>query len=64
MLSLLITVVVVLLIVGVALWLLDFINMDGTIKRLIHGLVILVAVLWILFALLAAFGHPVHLATP
>ncbi len=64
MFSLLISIVIALVLAGIALWLLDFITMDATLRRLIHGLVIIVAVLYCLFVLGTAIGHPVHLVTP
>jgi hypothetical protein len=47
----LIGLLVVLLIVGVALYLISLVPMDATIKRIIQVLVILFVVLWLLGAL-------------
>ncbi len=49
--SVLITIVVVLILVGLALWAIDSIPMDATIKRIIHVLVIIGAILYVLSAL-------------
>lgn len=46
----LIGLVVVLLVVGVALYLVSLIPMDATIKRVIQVIVILVIILWVLSA--------------
>ena len=48
----LITIIITLILVGVALYLIDLIPMDGTIKKIIYVLVMVVVVLW----LLQAFG--------
>jgi cytochrome b subunit of formate dehydrogenase len=58
MLNLLITIVVTLLIVGVFLWAIDampWINAD--IKRLIHILIVVVAVLWVIHLLFPRIAH-------
>ena len=52
----LLNVIVVLLVVGVLLWLVNsFIPMDGKIKSLLNGVVVIFVVLWLLqtFGLLA-----------
>ncbi len=49
--SVLITIVVVLILVGLALWAIDSLPLDPTIKRIIHVLVIIGAVLYVLSAL-------------
>ncbi len=49
----LINLVVVLVVIGVILWLINnYIPMDGTIKKILNAVVIIVVVLW----LLTAFG--------
>jgi hypothetical protein len=49
----LIQIVVTLIVVGVLLWLINrFIPMQGTIKSILNGVVVIVVVLW----LLSAFG--------
>lgn len=47
----LIGIVVVLILIGVALYLVSLIPMDGTIKRIIQVVVIVVIILWLLQAL-------------
>lgn len=49
--SVLITVIVVLVVAGVAVWLLSFLPMDAQIARLVRGVVIIVAVLYVLTTL-------------
>ena len=45
----LLSIVIVLIVVGVLLWLMEaYIPMDGTIKRIIQALVIIVVVFWLL----------------
>jgi len=56
----LIGLVVVLLIVGVALYLVSLIPMDATIRRVIQVVVLLVVILW----LLSAFGLLPHGSIP
>lgn len=43
-----ISIIVLLVIVGFGLWLLEQVPMDGTVKRIIIGLAILLVVLWVL----------------
>jgi hypothetical protein len=46
----LINVVVVLIVVGVLLWLVNtYIPMDGKIKSILNGVVVIAVVLWLLF---------------
>ena len=54
----LISILVVLIVVGIILWLISMIPMDGTIKTIIRVLVIIVVVLWLLqaFGLLSGLG--------
>lgn len=56
----LIQVVMVLIVVGVLLWLVNrFIPMQGTIKSILNGVVVIAVVLWILnvFGLFNSFSH-------
>ena len=47
----LISVVITLVIVGVALWLINtYIPMDGKIKKILNIVVVIVVVLWLLYA--------------
>ena len=49
----LITLIVTLLVVGVILWLINnYIPMDGTIKKILNAVVVIVVILW----LLSVFG--------
>jgi hypothetical protein len=59
----LIGIVIVLIVIGVALYLVQLVPMDGTIKRIISILVIVVVIIWILTALFpGAIGHSgIHL---
>lgn len=56
MLTLLVSIIVVLIIAGVAIWLLSFLNIDAQIQQLIRGLIILFAVLFVILKLWAARG--------
>jgi hypothetical protein len=50
----------VLIVVGVILWLINrFIPMQGTIKSILNGVVVIVVVLWLLnvFGLFSSFSH-------
>ncbi|HUD21980.1 MAG TPA: Thivi_2564 family membrane protein [Acidobacteriaceae bacterium] len=58
-------IIVTLVVIGLALYLIDLIPMDGTIKGIIRGIVVVLVVIW----LLQAFGfmgsvqnlfHPAH----
>ncbi len=61
MLSIFITLIVVLIVVGLVLWILGFLPLDPTIQQIIRGLVIILAVLYVLFTLLPlARGHLPH----
>lgn len=44
----LIQIIVALVLLGLALWVVDQIPIDATVKRIIHVIVIVVAVLWVL----------------
>ncbi len=48
--SLLITIVVVLVILGLCLWLVSLIPMDGRLQRIVQAILIIIAVLYILGA--------------
>lgn len=51
MLTLLVSIIVVLIVAGVAIWLLSFVNIDAKIQQLIRGLIILFAVLYVIVQL-------------
>ena len=56
----LINIVVILIVVGVLLWLVNrFIPMQGSIKSILNGVVVIAVVLWLLdiFGLFHAFSH-------
>ena len=56
----LLNVVIVLIVVGVLLWLVNrFIPMQGTIKSILNGVVVIAVVLWLLsvFGLFSSFSH-------
>lgn len=46
-----ISIIILLVVIGFALWLVEQIPMDATIKRIIQGIAILLIVLWVLQAL-------------
>ncbi|MGA3051593.1 MAG: Thivi_2564 family membrane protein [Chitinispirillaceae bacterium] len=59
-----IAILVTLIIVGVLLWLVNsYIPMDGNIKKILNGVVVILVIVW----LLSAFGilgtHSMHLRT-
>ncbi len=59
-------VVVVLIVVGVLLWLVDrFIPMQGSIKSILNGVVVIAVVLWLLniFGLLHSLSS-IHIGNP
>ena len=56
MLALLVSIIVVLIIAGVAIWLLSFLNIDAQIQQLIRGLIIIFAVLFVILKLWQARG--------
>ena len=61
----LIQLVMVLIVVGVLLWLVNsFIPMQGTIKSILNGVVVIAVVLWLLdvFGLFHSLSH-VHIGT-
>jgi hypothetical protein len=56
----LINIVLILIVVGVLLWLVNrFIPMQGAIKSILNGVVVIAVVLWLLdvFGLFGAFSH-------
>lgn len=57
MLSVIVTVVIVLLIVGICLWLLGFLPVDPQIHQIIRGVIIIGAVIYVLVALLSLVTH-------
>lgn len=56
----LISIIVMLIIVGLALWLVRFLPLDDTIKQIIKGVVIVFVILYLLSMLAPSLGH-VHL---
>lgn len=54
-----ISIIVTLIVVGLLLYLVDLIPMDGAIKQIIRVIVIILVILWLLrsFGLLGAGGH-------
>ena len=54
----LISLIVTLVIIGVVLYLLQLIPMDGTIKQIIHVVIILCVILWLLQAFGVVTGFP------
>jgi len=53
----LISLVVTLIVVGVLLWLVNtYIPMDGKIKKILNGVVVIAVVLWLLYAF-GILGH-------
>jgi hypothetical protein len=55
----LLQIVVVLIVVGVLLWLVNLIPMQGTIKSILNAVVVIAVVLWLLnvFGLLSFLSH-------
>ncbi|MBN9613940.1 MAG: hypothetical protein BGO25_13940 [Acidobacteriales bacterium 59-55] len=55
----LISIIVTLIVVGLLLYLIGLIPMDGTIKQIIRVVVILAVIIWLLqsFGLLGSIGH-------
>ncbi len=55
----LLTVIMVLIVVGVLLWLVDLIPMQGTIKSILNAVVVIAVVLWLLniFGIFNSFAH-------
>ena len=55
----LINVLVVLVVVGVMLWLVNLIPMQGTIKSILNAVVVIAVVLWLLnvFGLMQSLSH-------
>lgn len=55
-LSIIINIVLALLIAGFAFWLIEFIPVDGTFKKIAKGVIIFAMVLWIIVTLVRAFN--------
>ena len=55
----LLTVIMVLIVVGVLLWFVNLIPMQGTIKSILNAVVVIAVVLWLLniFGLFNSFAH-------
>ena len=55
----LMTVIMVLIVVGVLLWLVNLIPMQGTIKSILNAVVVIAVALWLLnvFGLFNTFSH-------
>jgi hypothetical protein len=55
----LMTIIMVLIVVGVLLWLVNLIPMQGTIKSILNAVVVIAVVLWLLniFGLFSTFSH-------
>ena len=58
-------IIVTLVVIGLALYLIDLIPMDGTIKQIIRGIIIVLVIIWLLqdFGLIGSvrnFFHPSH----
>lgn len=54
-------IVIALIVVGAALYLINLIPMDATIKRVISVLIIVVVIIWVLLALVPMIPHSAHL---
>jgi hypothetical protein len=55
----LLSIIIVLIVVGVLLWLVNLIPMQGTIKSILNAVVVIAVVLWLLnvFGLLSFLSH-------
>jgi hypothetical protein len=55
----LMTIIMVLIVVGVLLWLVNLIPMQGTIKSILNAVVVIAVVLWLLniFGIFNSFAH-------
>jgi hypothetical protein len=55
----LLTIIMVLIVVGVLLWLVNLIPMQGTIKSILNAVVVIAVVLWLLniFGIFNSFAH-------
>ena len=62
----LISIIVTLVVVGLLLYLIDLIPMDGTIKQIIRVIVIIVVVVWLLqsFGLIGSLSNILHSSPP
>jgi hypothetical protein len=58
----LIHIIVYLVIVGLVVYLIDLIPMDGTIKTIIRGIIIVAVIIWLLqaFGLIGPVNHLLH----
>ena len=58
----LISIIVALVVVGLVLYLIGMIPMDGTIKQIIRVVVLIAVVVWLLqtFGLMGSLGHTMH----
>jgi hypothetical protein len=43
-----VSIIITLVVIGVALWLIGLIPMDPTIKSIIHGIIVICVVLWLI----------------
>ena len=60
----LISVIVTLIVVGVLLWLVNtYIPMDGKIKKILNGVVVICVVVWLLFAF-GILNHSSEITVP
>jgi uncharacterized membrane protein len=61
-----ISIIVALVVVGLLLYLVDIIPMDGTIKQIIRAIVIVGVIIWLLqaFGLIGSVGSLLHPAHP
>jgi hypothetical protein len=55
----LLSIIIVLIVIGVLLWLVNLIPMQGTIKSILNAVVVIAVVLWLLnvFGLLSFLSH-------
>ena len=55
----LLSIIIVLIVIGVLLWLVKLIPMQGTIKSILNAVVVIAVVLWLLnvFGLLSSLSH-------
>lgn len=57
----LLNVVITLIVVGVILWLINFIPMQGTIKKILNFVVVVAVILWLLYGFGIISGGEVHM---
>jgi len=62
----LISIIITLVVIGLLLYLIDLIPMDGTIKQIIRVIVIIVVVVWLLqsFGLIGSLSNILHSSPP